>query len=1327
MDKLEERLFASYVQDGSESAFRQIVDRYGDLVYNAAYRRLRDHQLAEDAAQATFIILAKKAAKIRKTTMLGGWFWRTATNVARNIERERVARAKRERETIALDRNDPDSAWERMAPDFDAALAAVPAQSRALLIGRYLQGKPLQELAGELGLHASTVHRRISNALLKLRHALRRRGVAVAPALLASLLSTRTTEAVSIEVCDSIHRVAFGISGGSMAAEGAAYAAARGVLRMMMWAKIRVAAVGLTVAAGLGGGAAAVAVKNRPIQGAPALITPAPRKMTMAGRALPVTHGAIVLACREPKLKIAAQEINQRLTGELLREALPVKTGGPANLGSSPGLTIVIGVSGREQMATLERSYPVKVPAKTEGYGITMHRRGGRTVVMLAGHDAQGALYAAVTLRYLLDTPDRTGIPNGKVVLHLATVEDWPDWRWREIGDPPSPPYWKLYNAVQKGDAALIEAAGRVYEERNKQYVDYLLRRKVNVTESHLGHYQKNLKMNHTEIFRRAKAVGDYAAARGIEFESGHIHTNPYEHEFFNKESGRQCIWDPRRKRYHCWSRIDRHKERANEFAQAFKRGGITWFFLHDVDSGGWLNPALWNDRCDECRAMFGEDYARAVATVYNIYYDTFIEQVPNGKMIACMYPYYGLVLDVDAVEKTILRGRRAPAAEEARRLAEERVRWYRTVVAGLNRRLRPAIKICFREESGKHWNMMSELYGKRDFEMYALMPHMKGWEPEFTMENDSLKTWLRPGHEDVFWAMVPKPRFAFTELFSAEFAWNVNTPGACEYPGWRVRDIEHHIEPRDVAVKWIEKHCANLFGREIGPHMVPLFDSNISYPFIHEPAKKAQAMRLKDERVTELMQEMAVASARAAAALEKARAVYDAAVSEGRRPIPDPIAERYFGSAYRYALATRCVAGFRARMLQARAATIANDGRTAQRLADEMRALIATEKKAWAARRSWMESVPYFTRLLNKNNFYHKIHDYDYSVLEKELDEFIAEGDKLFAAHNTPKWFEQMLRTRTLEAVPAARAPVVDGKLNEPVWNTAPANRHFVHYKTSRPAEKQTEARILYDARALYVGFTVHEPGADKLTARTRGRDAIDKNHCVELFVAPGPDKRAYVHFIWDIAGQGQGTRQGKPFTSKARCAIATYPDGWTMEAVIPAEDLGTMPSAGALWHANLCRNLRRADGTREEVSTALLEGARFHSPEKFVPLRFLRRPPAARKPVVAFRADEERAGLLTIDTGQGFEAVFDLYLDTTQPLHNASLTAQVASDSRRQDDLAVFRGKNIPLLWRTRRPIRYQIDTPEPGLAFVFRLKADEGEWTFRKLFGTPRVGLK
>ena len=1063
----------------------------------------------------------------------------------------------------------------------------------------------------------------------------------------------------------------------------------------------------------------------------PALITPMPREMELSGPPAPVDGALIVLSGSHPKLRVGAEEVNHRLTYELRAKPLPVVWGGLDRIDSANGPVFVLGIAGTDEMLAVTRAYEVTVPAKPQGYGIASHRRDGKLVMILAGHDGQGALYAAVTLRYLL--ADGARLASGRAVVRPARVRDWPDFRWRQIGRPPANVGigWELKRASQKGEPGIDKIGARFVRE-GKLYVDYLLRHKINLTWTHATHLERSGEGQ----FRYLREVSDYARARGVHFvEKAHSYVGTYPKDKDDPRKSR-CVDHRVHRQYFCWSLLEVHEARARAFAKAMKESGIHWLYLHATDGGGWENPARWGERCNECRRVYGDDHAKADAAVFGTWYRIMKEEMPDFRLIAVVYPYNGSSIDPAEIERRLVQ--KSGAIPNAKALAQRITQSHRSFLTRLGQLLPPDVFICQREVPRDRYALMTKCYGKRGFQIYLEQKHGRGWNPEFTIASGWLKTFYRPQHEDVFYASdCAWGLNYFSEMMSAQFGWDVESPGAKEFtnPGLRSTDIDHHIEPRDVSGKYIERFCRDFYGLEIGPYMVPVYDSNISYRFIQRPRTLIGQMGLRDPEAR--MQQMVDATERAMESLEQARRAYDAAVAAGRRPFPSELAAGMFGEMFRAVLVSSYVAPYQLRMLRARSAVIEGHMDKAKQLAVQMRGIIAKGKAAWEANWPWMKRAPIVERR-NPNWVYTfgQFQRYDYSNLEAEVAKFEGDMDKLFEAYNTPRWFKKAMRERSLYAVPVATPPTIDGRLDEQVWQTAPQNEFFVNHKTSTPAERETEARILFDKTGLYVAYTVYEPGADQVAVQKKARDDHHWNqaHSVELFVDANGDKETYTHYIWGIDGSildgkkirdanGMLKMDNAGFTSATRSAIARQPDRWTLEAWVPADEFGGTPKPGKAWRANLCRNLVRSDRERESTSTVLIEGSSFHTPAKFAELRFLRAVPPRRKPLLNFSVDTKKAGTCTIGDGTGYEIEVDIAMDTAKPLHGASLKAEVYSGNDRKGELTVFESRSIQLLWRSRKPVRYLARTPEPGLHVDFHINADEGRWVFRRKFGTPK----
>ncbi|MES2708128.1 MAG: sigma-70 family RNA polymerase sigma factor [Verrucomicrobiota bacterium] len=182
-------LLQRYLADQSETAFRELVERHVDLVYQAALRRAGgDDALARDVAQTVFTDLARKAAHLPPTVVLAGWLYRHTGFVAAKMIRSEQRRRRREHLAFMENSNHtepPASAasedaalWWRMAPLLDDALGRLSANDRDALVLRFLEGRALREVGGLLGLSENSARMRVNRALEKLRTVLHRRGLA---------------------------------------------------------------------------------------------------------------------------------------------------------------------------------------------------------------------------------------------------------------------------------------------------------------------------------------------------------------------------------------------------------------------------------------------------------------------------------------------------------------------------------------------------------------------------------------------------------------------------------------------------------------------------------------------------------------------------------------------------------------------------------------------------------------------------------------------------------------------------------------------------------------------------------------------------------------------------------------------------------------------------------------------------------------------------------------------------------------------------------------------------------------------------------------------
>ena len=246
-------LFLATGGPAAEAAFAALVERHGPMVRRVCRDTLREPSDADDAFQATFLVLVRRAGAIRERSSLGPWLHGVALRVARSARRGALRRRDRERGDAGpgpgpraeeararVDRLDE-------APIVHEEVDRLPAKYREPLSLCYFQGPTHDQAASQLGWPVGTVRSRLAEARLRLRPRLLRRGVAPSVAILAA---TGRAEAAAV-VPASLARATVGMACGAGAAGAvpAAVAALVGTtLRGMTIVKTSMIATGLLAA-----------------------------------------------------------------------------------------------------------------------------------------------------------------------------------------------------------------------------------------------------------------------------------------------------------------------------------------------------------------------------------------------------------------------------------------------------------------------------------------------------------------------------------------------------------------------------------------------------------------------------------------------------------------------------------------------------------------------------------------------------------------------------------------------------------------------------------------------------------------------------------------------------------------------------------------------------------------------------------------------------------------------------------------------------------------------------------------------------------------------
>jgi len=249
-------LLERFTRSRDADAFSEIVGRYQNLVYSTCARILGDPVGAEDAAQECFMKLLRKADSVRSS--LAGWLHRCATDISIDEARRRAVRKDKEKVSSQMNSSGNDEhAWHDVAPHLDKALEELPDDLRIVVVEYFLQRRTQTEIAEQLGVSPATVSRRIDSGIGELRKKLKKTGVIVSGALLASLVAEHAVSAAPATLTAALGKVAIA---GAVKASGAPAAAAAsawvakgtvaGALTAAAKAKIAAVVVAATVAVG---------------------------------------------------------------------------------------------------------------------------------------------------------------------------------------------------------------------------------------------------------------------------------------------------------------------------------------------------------------------------------------------------------------------------------------------------------------------------------------------------------------------------------------------------------------------------------------------------------------------------------------------------------------------------------------------------------------------------------------------------------------------------------------------------------------------------------------------------------------------------------------------------------------------------------------------------------------------------------------------------------------------------------------------------------------------------------------------------------------------
>jgi RNA polymerase sigma factor (sigma-70 family) len=249
-------LLHRFLADADEAAFEALVRRHGPMVLGVCRRVLKHPHDAEDAFQATFLVLVRKAVSIRKRDTVGGWLYGVACKTALKARAADLRRQAKERQAGEMRgrQKAEEDAWADLQPLLDQELGHLPDKYRLPVVLCDLEGKTRKEAARELGWVEGTLSGRLARARQMLAQRLARRRVVLSGGLLATMLSQHAASAcVPAALLAATVQAAGGMVAGQALAAGliSAKVAAltKGVLNTMFLTRLKIATAMLLAAA----------------------------------------------------------------------------------------------------------------------------------------------------------------------------------------------------------------------------------------------------------------------------------------------------------------------------------------------------------------------------------------------------------------------------------------------------------------------------------------------------------------------------------------------------------------------------------------------------------------------------------------------------------------------------------------------------------------------------------------------------------------------------------------------------------------------------------------------------------------------------------------------------------------------------------------------------------------------------------------------------------------------------------------------------------------------------------------------------------------------
>lgn len=1020
-------------------------------------------------------------------------------------------------------------------------------------------------------------------------------------------------------------------------------------------------------------------------------LVPTPQEISLLPGRFPVSGWSIVAARENPLIETGVGEVNDRIR-KLGGQALPVV--------SKPvsGNFILIARCDEPLASPYQKKADISTNNPGEqGYVIRCVDRNGKKVILALGSDNHGVLYACMTLRRLIQPGARPADPS---VLLNVRVRDWPAFKRRCFG---------CLEILDRSPARIDDPSKRrrAHEEEYGPYIRYLARNKINYTNAR-GLWQ-GLEDAKLPIYRQAS---NYARRYGIRLR---MISGTALNDHLKPGQWTDCV--VRREARHCWTAHEAHRKKARDVAELARQLDLGCQVLHVVDMGGLLDPERWSQRCDRCRAEYGDDHARAVIEQMRLYYNSLQETHPGCLFEAVVQPYHfqwtvpGYAenpMEYAQYMPGIYRFRKMSRQEGVAEIIEQRAAYHRRIAEGLPSK----ILVTFREGGRAEFDGVCKLWRGHPVDIWYYLGRNHGWKGLWKPQCRFLKTWYRDEPRDLLFTcgMRPYHSFQLHEIdvaANAEYAWNLNQPDA--EPDFHISKRLYSVAGKHVthyqSRSLIPRIARRLWGRSADP-LIDLARHNVSLPYIAQPGEVAG---LSGERFDDPYQHFGEQTEYLSEARQQLDALRADMETNGASGVYGDLSREYGYRSFLFLdyFVTLGAAKGEIEVAALRARRLADEGRfdealdTVDESLQDLRELLAEVKRT----RERFASEPVARRFVTHADAAgagEVLAQYDFSGQRNRFRKLREEIRRQSHLGTIPSHLKTLLADRRFQVapLPPKTNTRIDGRVRENAWDAAETIEFFTTRQGRQLARFDTRARMLWDEKAIYIHADMLEAEGVRPPARYNlegGR--LPPEDRFEVILSHSNEQAKTWRFSVTPAGRKSLNCGGGQADSQPDWQAETKIESgrWTAELRIPFSILGAGSGTREGWQINLIRHrISKLESPGKERSSAVLAGE-SESLKNLGSMILVDHPVETQTKTTVQLLDTKRQEK-TVEHGYATRLWITPEIKTNRAPRNVTVTVSVHQDER----LLAKTSRSIRLLqavWKPLRPMEFDLGREYTG----------------------------